>query len=136
MPSTVIRSTEALNAEADAVGALLNGGSLQLYAGTQPATPNAPVADQVLICALRFGSPAFTPAVNGIATATALIACPAAFATGIPTWLRGVTADGVPIFDGSVGLASESPDLILEPALVQVNARVTIGPVIYRASAA
>lgn len=136
MPSTFIRSDEALNAEADAVCALLNGGYLRLYTGPQPSHPRDPADPQALICELRFGSPAFAAAQEGRATAHPLTACPAAVATGAPTWFRAVGTNGTRGFDGSVGFAIDTPDLVIDPALVQIGARVVIGPVTYRASAA
>lgn len=133
MPSGFRRGIAALNAEANAVGRLLNGGVLRLYDGTQPESPDTQVTDQRVIAELRFGSPAFQPARRGMVTATPLEPDPAARTVGMPTWFRALTPDGTPVYDGSAGVASTQPDLVLDRAMIPREAKVSVSLVTYRA---
>jgi hypothetical protein len=133
MSSTFRRGVAALNAEADAVGRLLDDGYLTLYTGTQPQSP-AHAADGITLATVRFRTPAFTAATEGIARAVSMLSC-VAVSTGSPTWFRATQADGVPVYDGSVGVEADAPDLTLDHLPVQVKARVSIGLLRYRAVA-
>jgi hypothetical protein len=64
-------SIAAKNAGLDALLALTNGGSLRLYTGGIPATPDD-AASGTLLATLALGSPAFGAAVSGVATANAV----------------------------------------------------------------
>lgn len=98
-------STEAVNAQADALAALAVNGYIRLYTGTRPATSNTPLTAQVLAATLRFGTPAFPSAINGVLTAGPMTGDPSA-AGGSVTWGRTFKADGVsPLWDDSVGTA-------------------------------
>jgi hypothetical protein len=99
------RATAAIDAEADAVCALLNGGKLRIYTGAQPGSADAPLNGQTLLAELGFGAPAFAAAVAGMATANAIAKDDDAKASGTAAWFRCVTAGGAPVLDGSVGLA-------------------------------
>jgi hypothetical protein len=125
------RSTRALTAEANAVCALLPNGSLRIYSGTQPATANTPITDQVLLVELRFGAPAFAAAVLGVATARPL--APAdAIASGDATWFRTATADGDDLTDGSAGLVD--CDMTISKIAIVANAQVSIASMKYTAN--
>jgi hypothetical protein len=104
MPLRSKLSEVAANIEVDAATALLHGGVLRIYGGTQPRDADTPVGDQPLLAELTFGFPAFTVAVGGEAIATDLQPELSAKATGIATWFRASTRYGVPVLDGSVGL--------------------------------
>lgn len=64
-------SIAAENAGLDAILALTNGGSLRLYTGSIPASPDS-VASGTLLATLTLGSPAFGAASSGVATANAV----------------------------------------------------------------
>lgn len=115
-------STAAVNAEADAVANLLSLGALRIYDGTQPASADAPVTDQVLLAELRFDAPAFLPAVEGTATARAMTPDESAAATGRASWCRVVTAAGVVLFDGSVGTGRHN--LVVNQVEIEAGALV------------
>lgn len=100
-------SNAGVNAEADALAALLNTGYLRIYDGTQPATADTAVGAQVLLAELRFGATAFGAAVAGVLTANAITADSSANATGTAAWFRALKSDGTTaIMDGTVGTAS------------------------------
>lgn len=99
---SLVYSTRAINAKADALGSLLDGGWLVLYGGTQPSSPNTPTEQEELI-RVRFGRPAFSAADDGIVLAHPMTS-QAATGEGKATWCRAYQANGkTVVFDGSVG---------------------------------
>ena len=113
----------AANAAVNGMAALLNGGSLRIYSGTQPATASTAITGQVLLAEPRFGSPAFAPATGGIATANA-ITPGSGLANGQATWFRAVKSDATPLFDGSVSTAGA--DLVLDDDQIATGLPVSI----------
>jgi hypothetical protein len=97
-------SNEAASAELDAFTTLLDGGSLDLYDGAQPATADTPISTQALLVSLSLGNPSYVPAVDGVADLAAPVSglC---VASGIATWYRLTKPGGAPVQDGSVGLS-------------------------------
>ena len=94
----------AVNAEADALTALLAGGKLNFHSGTQPATGDTALAANTLLAAPTFGTPAFPAAVAGVLTANAITAA-TAVATGKATFARTFKSDGTTaVMDQSVGM--------------------------------
>lgn len=105
-------SNVAVNAGMNAECALANSGYLRLYSGTQPASVDTAITDQILLASPRFGSTAFGATVSGVATANALTAgtgTAEATASGIAaSWFRVFESDGTtPLWDGSVGIADK-----------------------------
>ena len=118
-------SNAAVNAEADALGALLDNGYLRIYDGTQPTNADTAIGAQVLLAELRFNADAFPAAVAGVLTANAITADAAANATGTATWFRALQSNGTSVvMDGSVG--TSAADLILDSVAIQVNADVSV----------
>jgi hypothetical protein len=94
----------AVNAEADALTALLAAGKVNLYNGAQPATADTALAGNTLLAAPTFGTPAFPAAVAGVLTANAITAA-TAVATGKATFARVFRSDGITaVMDQSVGM--------------------------------
>lgn len=119
-------SNAAANAAVDAVCALLDGGSLRLYDGTQAADADTAIGAQVLLAELPLGTPAFGAAVDGVADAEPITDDADADATGTATWFRAVQSDGVTVvFDGTVGTSGADLNLnsvsIVEDANVEVT---------------
>jgi hypothetical protein len=105
--------TEA-NIACDALVDRWDGGTLSLYDGTQPATPETAVTTQVLLAVLTLGTPAFGSATGGVATANAITGDAAANATGTATWFRGKRSGGQVCGDGSVDETGGVADLLLD----------------------
>lgn len=100
-------SNAVVNAQADALGSLLNNGYLRLYSGSQPATADTAVSSQTLLAELRFGATAFPSASNGVLTANAITADSSADASGTATWFRALKSDGTTaVLDGTVGTSA------------------------------
>jgi hypothetical protein len=114
----------AVNTKCDAQAALLNSGFLRIYDGTQPATADTAITTQVLLAELGFGSPAFGPAVAGVATANAITSDASANASGTATWYRLVTSGAVAVMDGSVGTATSN--LVLNSVAISAGAQVDV----------
>jgi hypothetical protein len=118
-------SNLCVNAEADALAALLNNGYLRIYDGAQPTDADTAIGAQVLLAELRFNATAFGAAALGVLTANAFTADSSANATGTATWFRALKSDGTStMFDGSVGTASA--DLILNSVAIQSGAGVSV----------
>jgi hypothetical protein len=122
----------AVNAEASAVAALLNNGYIRIYDGVQPATADTALAGNNLLAELRFGSPAFGAAVNGVAAANAIASVVAA-ATGTASWFRLLMSDGSSaVMDGSVGAAD--CNMNLNSVAIESAATVSISGFTFTAS--
>lgn len=117
-------SNAAANAGVDAIAALLDGGVVKIYTGTQPASPETAVTDQTLLAVLGLGSPAFGATVNGVATAEAITEEDAALATGTAAWFRAEDSEGNPVLDGSVG--TSDADMVLPTTSIVEYAEVHI----------
>lgn len=115
----------AASAACDAVAALLNSGYLRIYDGTQPATADTAITSQVQLAELRFNATAFGGAVNGVATANAIVSDSDADATGTASWYRLFKSDGTTVVeDGSVGIATHN--LVLATASIVQHAIIAV----------
>ena len=118
-------SDAAVNAEADAMGALLNNGYLRIYDGAQPATADTAIVGQVLLAELRFANPAFPAAAAGVLTANAITKDSSADHDGTAAWFRCLKSDGTtPVFDDTVGLADSG--IILNAVDIAAGAEVSV----------
>jgi hypothetical protein len=118
-------SNASVNAEADALAALLNSGYLRLFDGTQAATADTAIGAHNLLAELRFNATAFAAAVAGVLTANAITQDTTANATGTASWFRALKSDGTSgVFDGSAG--TSAADLVLNSTAIQVNAVVSV----------
>jgi hypothetical protein len=101
-------SFAAANAQAVALAALSAGGSLVIYSGSQPATPETTVGSGVVLASFALVSPAFAAPVNGQLMLNA--PTPTSVTTaGTATWFRVYAADGVTaLFDGNIGAVVEA----------------------------
>lgn len=125
-----LRLTDAaVNAEAAALSALLDGGWLVLFDGIQPPSADSALAGQHVLAQVRFGSPAFAAAAGGVLTANPLTADEDAAATGTASWYRAFQSDwdgatGTAVLDGAVG--TSSAELILTTTTIVQHVRVEI----------
>ncbi len=113
------------NAMCAIVTALCNGGTINLYDGTQPANANTAVGGgNDLLVTLTFNGTAFGSPSAGVATANA-ITSGTAIATGTATWFRVLKSDAsTVVYDGSVG--TSGCNLNLNSNAIQINATVSI----------
>lgn len=111
--------------ELNAKAALLNGGSLGIYTGAQPALNGALTG--TLLASLTFGSTAFNAATasGGIVTAVAKAIAPGvATASGTAGYFALVTSTGDTVATGTVGVLSG--DLSLPSLSISVGTQVGV----------
>ena len=102
----------AVNAYADAIGALLDDGYLRIYSGAMPAGADDSTGGAVLLAELRFANPAFHAAASGVAFAYPLTAEDSAPASGTATWARCLKSDGsTKVMDCTVGASGANVNL-------------------------
>jgi hypothetical protein len=94
----------------NALAALCNGGTLNIYAGSQPTDANTAVSGQTLLATLTFSSPAFAAATasgspgSKVVTATAnAIGSATSVGSGTASWFRVLTSGSAAVLDGSAG---------------------------------
>jgi hypothetical protein len=133
MASNVKTAAACRNAAVDALisNAALNGGTMELRNGTQPASPETG-ATGTLLATLTLNATAFGAASGGIATAGAITAG-VGVALGTPTWARLKTAGGTAKIDLSAGISGT--DVILGAASIDVGTNVTCSSLTYGISA-
>lgn len=128
-------NTAARNAAADAVTALVNGGTgagvIRIYTGSQPATP-ATAPSGTLLAEFTLSDPAFAAASSGSA---ALDVTPAltddGLAAGTAGWFRildstEAAGGGLGIIDGSVTATGGGGDMTLNTTTISVGVSVEI----------
>jgi hypothetical protein len=120
----------AVDAETDAVTALLNSGFLRIYDGAKPPTPDDAVDTQLLLAELRWSNPAFTPSSGGRAAAAPMPSANASD-TGVAAWFRALEPDGATgVFDGTVGSDGDY-DLLIDNVYLQAGTQVTVAGFAY-----
>jgi hypothetical protein len=126
-------STFAVNLQADAVGSSLDDGYLHVYGDAKPASCDIAPAD-IPLATLRFGLPAFNPAVNGVILSLPLTPDTNTSGGKDAVWFRASTVSGDSVFDGTVGLTGgdEGNLNINESLTVQPGGELHIGSVAYR----
>lgn len=132
---TVRINTAARNAAADAIAALVNGGSgpgvLRVYTGTQPATP-ATAPSGTLLAEFTLSDPAFAAAAAG---ASVLDITPALTDSGITNGTAGywricdsteAAGTGLGVIDGSITATGGGGDLTMNTTTISTGVTVTI----------
>ena len=127
MAKATTMSNAAVQAEGDALVALLSNGYLRIYSGAQPATADTAIGAQVLLAELRFGTPmAGATPTSGVITANA-ITSGVAGNTNTAAWFRALKNDGTtPVFDGTADIAGNTPNLVLSTAAIVAGATVSV----------
>ena len=117
---------------ADAVTPHCDGGFFRLYTAPMPADADTPLSGQTVLAECGFASPAFAPAVNGVATAHPFTEDASASGTGDAAWFRCVEADGTTVvYDGTVGLVGSGADLEMNRLDVVAGSNVAISGFTY-----
>ena len=106
-------SVSTLNECLDAVGKLCNGGTLCYFAGSQPASVDAPPKGRKL-ATLQLPNPAFAPAKAGVIIAGEIEPDVSAEATGKAGWWRIYGRDGrTAICDGTLGEDGDGAEITM-----------------------
>lgn len=106
-----------------AIGALLNGGQIRIYTGSQPAEADA-AATGTLLATATLSATAFGAATDanpgGRITANAITGDIAIDANGTAGWFRAVTSGGTAVIDGNITATGGGGDMTLaSTSLVQ-----------------
>lgn len=108
---TFKKGNAAVNAEADAFTAKLDGGYIEVRAGAQPSSVDA-TATGTLLATITLNNPAFSDQTNGVATLDVPVEG-AAVATGVAGWARFYSSSDEPIIDCNVTEAGGGGELII-----------------------
>lgn len=104
-------SNYLVNVQANAGRTEFNSGFIDVYNGTQPATADTAITNQIRLVRLTLNATAFAAAANGVLTANA-IASGSATQTGTATWFRIVKSDGTTVLmDGTAGASGSNLNL-------------------------
>ena len=95
-------SQAAWDAALNAMIVIANGGTVGIYTGAQPATPDVAVSSQTLLVTLGLSATAAGSASAGTATMNA-VSPAVAGNSGTATWFRVFASGGAAVWDGSVG---------------------------------
>ena len=136
MASTFSRATAAVNAEAAAVCALLNGGKLCIYGGTQPARADILVSGQPCLVEIALPVVAFQAPDLGRAVAYPMAPAVSDTAARKATWFRAYMADGITsVFDGSVGRigGADDADFVIDEIVIGEGFQVQVIQLVYQA---
>lgn len=85
-----------------AVDAGTTAGTLKVYTGSKPATPET-VANGTLLATFILADPVAAAASAGVATWDGRAVTATVAATGTPGWFRVADSSGTAVFDGTVG---------------------------------
>lgn len=114
-------SMASINLGLDAALDTLNGGYLEVYTGTQPASPDVAVTTQTLLGRCQLSATAFGAAFNGVKTANA-VSSSSAIAAGTATWFRAFKSDdATAVIDGNVGLSGSGAAAIISTQAITVG---------------
>lgn len=113
-----------VNAQADALARLLDGGKLRIYSGTQPATADTALSGNTLLAELTFNATSAPAASSGVLTFNSITSASSAAASGTASFFRCVKADGTTVvMDGSVG--TSSANLIMATTTISAGQTVS-----------
>lgn len=121
-----LRKNAALrNAQAEFLASIFDGGTLEIYTGTQPADPNSsPSGD--LLCTISIPNPAFGSATNGVVSKSGTWQ-DTATDTGTAGWARFISADTTMWMDVA---CSDTPgggnNLLLDNVNIALGNTVTV----------
>ena len=117
-------SIASWNLALDSALNVLNSGFLEIYDGTQPATPDVAVSTQVKLAKLNLSATAFGAASSGVKTANSLTSA-SGLAASTATWFRAFKSDDTTaVIDGSAG--TSGTDLVLNTAAITIGGTVSV----------
>lgn len=118
-------SNTSVNAEANALAALLNSGYIDVMDGAQPATADTAITTQNVLATLTMSPTAFGGASAGVLTANS-ITPGVAGNTGTATWFRAYQSNHTTVvMDGSVGVVINQSNLVLSTTAITSGTTVT-----------
>ena len=127
MTTTINPSDDSRNAALDAMLARANGGTIRIFSGAKPANGEAAETGE-LLSEVPLVTPAFAPAVAGVATLDADpdLVDTSANASGLAAWYRIVGSSAGKVFDGTCGVTGSGESLILDDLNIIEAGTVTV----------
>lgn len=123
MPKITNLTNLAVDVEANAFAALMDGGFIDIYGGTIPEDADEPLSGQIMAVSLSFGRPAFMTSRDGQIVANPIMAGVAINTVNPVTWARIFRADHTtPVMDVSVG----TRDAVVILPSVNIPAGITV----------
>ncbi len=120
------------NAMLDTLLDSLNSGTINIYSGTRPATPDTALSGNTLLASLTFGSTAFAAATGGTKTANAITQDSSADNTGTATFFRAFQSNGTTaVIDGSV--STSGADMNINSTAISAGAAVSCSSMVITA---
>jgi hypothetical protein len=118
------KNNDTVNEQAEFLGGLFDGGSMEIYSGSQPADPNDSPSGTLLV-QIDIPSPAFGAAVGGT-IAKAGTWQEVAVGTGTAGWARLISADTNKSLDISVSEAGGGGNAIISEENVIPGNTITV----------
>jgi hypothetical protein len=110
------------NAALNGLATNLNGGTVSVYTGTQPATPETALSGNTTLCTFTLPNPAFGGAAGGAITANAIAGVTLA-ASGTASWFRAYSSTPTAQVDGDCG--TSATDMILNALFLVAGASIS-----------
>lgn len=113
------------------------GGTIEIYDGAKPATPETAVTNQNLLVSFvipnnGFAAPADVPGQNYVEAVGAAIAAADPVMSGTATWARVKDSGGDVVFDGNVGTSASNAYARLSSTAITVGVGVSVLSHVYR----
>lgn len=118
------KNTATRNEQAEFFGALFDGGTVEIYTGSQPADPNS-AASGTLLCTITIPATAFGAASGGIISKSGSWS-DTAVATGTAGWARFISSDTLKTMDAAVTDIPGGNDLLINNIDITSGNTVTI----------
>lgn len=118
-----LRNTR-LDAVDDDVNAGVGAGTLRIYSGTKPATPDTALSGNTLLAQLTCSDPFAGAASGGVLTASAITADSSADNTGTASFFRILDSDSNVVMQGDCGLSGS--DLNMDSLSITAGQQVSV----------
>lgn len=118
------KNTATRDDQVEFFGALFDGGTLEIYTGPQPGSPNDAVSGS-LLCTITIPNPAFGSATDGV-IAKAGVWSDTAGATGTAGWARFISSDTLKTMDAAVVDVPGGNDLLINNINIVIGNTVTV----------
>lgn len=118
------KNTALRNIQAAALGAVFDGGTLEIYTGSQPGSPNSAPSGS-LLCTITIPNPAFGSPASGVITKAGSWSA-VATDSGTAGWARFISAATTESMDAVVTMVPGGNDLLINNINIVIGNTVTV----------